>query len=223
MRLTLMTALIIATLSISACQTLEDIKQGFTPADKPHSINIGEAGDQPASCPSFKIVEDLDTYYEIPKTSDPKEDVGFAMARAVEIRGSCKYENEQLVLGIDLEFEAVPGPFSKMDTASGAKLSAPYFVAVVDEHKKIIAKDVFDVNFDLGKLDEIDLLHRETLKQIIPLTAGRQPEKYEIMAGFQLDQSQLEYARQRKATEVAPAAGDMTDSNAFPDPLAMAE
>ncbi|MFQ5973564.1 MAG: hypothetical protein ACE5Q3_14640, partial [Alphaproteobacteria bacterium] len=90
---------------------------------------------------------------------------------------------------LNLTIEARRGPANSDRTAS-----YEYFVAIVDQEKNILAREVFvsDLQFGDGRnrLDRV-----EELTQEIPLRPGEAGEDYYIMVGFQLTREQFEYNR----------------------------
>ncbi len=69
----------------------------------------------------------------------------------------------------------------------------PFFIAVTNTNNKILAKEVFyaPIHFEADKNTK---KHVEILRQVIP-TSQKPVSHFKIMAGFQLNESQLSYNR----------------------------
>ena len=92
-----------------------------------------------------------------------------------------------------LPIRAARGPAAETD-----RVSVPYFVALTDANRQIVAKEVFTTEIVFGAggvragtVDEIE--------QWIPLGPGDFGAAHETLVGFQLTEAQLEEARRRTA------------------------
>ena len=119
-------------------------------------------------------------------------------ARIDRFNGSCETDLEKDrsgQVGVDLQlfFEATRGPAN--DTRKG---NFNYYVAIADRSGAILAKQVFDTEFEFeGNRNRIGGV--EELTQKIPLRTGELGEDFDIFIGFQLNPEQLDYNRAKRA------------------------
>jgi len=71
-----------------------------------------------------------------------------------------------------------------------------YFIAIADRNENILARETFEseVEFE-GNRNRIAYV--EELKQKIPLKAGKLGDDFKIFIGFQLNDEQLKYNRNK--------------------------
>lgn len=217
---------------ITACQTMDSVKSGFSDSYTKVSNLFRSDNNAPVivangtPCPSFSISDELDNYYDIPGVNEDKAS-GFSRATLQTISGNCRLNptGDIITIGMDINFSA---------TAAGNEtqtLEVPYFIAVLDIDQEILSKDTFTIPFDLTNTKG-SVFHTEQLQQNIPVLEGEDPSTYSIIAGFQLNQPQLAFAKVRakdipkevpvEIMEIEPAAGDVIDPDtvAATDPFA---
>ncbi|NKB48167.1 MAG: hypothetical protein GKS02_02265 [Alphaproteobacteria bacterium] len=113
-------------------------------------------------------------------------------ARIDRFEGECVTDLESsrpVKVNVDLQmiFEATRGPASETRTGEFS-----FFVAIANRSGDILAKRVFDTEFEFeGNRNRIGGI--EELTQEIPLRRGERGEDFDIFIGFQLDPEQLKY------------------------------
>ncbi len=118
-------------------------------------------------------------------------------ARLDRFDGECETDLDddtsgQVDVDLQLFFEATRGPANQ--TREGR---FDYFVAIADGSGAILAKKVFQTEFEFdGNRNRVGLI--EELTQEIPLRAGQLGEDFDIFVGFQLSPEQFEYNRARQ-------------------------
>ncbi|MDH3738549.1 MAG: hypothetical protein OER92_05095 [Alphaproteobacteria bacterium] len=150
------------------------------------------------ACPNVVIVKDTAemTVFQ----PGPGRDLTDVMleGRVVRFDGECSTDLERdksgtVTVDLQLIFEVLRGPAN--DTAGG---SFRYFVAIANRDGDILAKKVFDTEFEFeGNRPRVGGI--EELTQEIPLKAGELGEDFDIFVGFQLDPEQLKYNRAKGA------------------------
>jgi hypothetical protein len=119
-------------------------------------------------------------------------------ARIDGFDGECETDLESDKSGtvnVDLQmvFEATRGPAN--ETRAG---EFSFFVAIANRDGAILAKKVFETEFEFeGNRNRIGGI--EELTQEIPLRPGELGEDFDIFIGFQLDPEQLNYNRAKLA------------------------
>ena len=169
-------------------------------------VVLGGCGltDDPLPCPGVSILDQarLLTLYRDGTGRDPS-DVAFE----VELRnvsGSCDHDIDEeegggVEVAFDLSIRATRGPAAGTAGAAGTdRLSIPFFVALTDANRQIVAKEVFDAQIAFPATD-MRARTVETIEQWIPLGPGESGAAYETLVGIQLTPAQLEDARRRKA------------------------
>ena len=149
-------------------------------------------------CPNIVIVKDTSELTSF--RSGPGRDLTDVAldARIDRFDGECETDLERDRSGtvnVDLQliFEAVRGPAN--DTKVG---SFSYFVAIANRNGDILAKKVFETEFEFeGNRTRVGGV--EELTQEIPLRAGELGEDFDIFIGFQLSPEQLKYNRAKNA------------------------
>lgn len=107
-------------------------------------------------------------------------------------RLECKYKGNQLAVALDLEMVAERGP-----GADAAEARIPYFVAVLDDHQKILARELFEATlvFEPGRRRAVVV---EELAQRFRLNGFQSGANFEIVVGFELTPEELEENRRRR-------------------------
>ena len=109
-----------------------------------------------------------------------------------EVGWSCKYSKTDVTVLAKIAFLAQRGPASSQPEAR-----LPFFVAVTDSGREILAKQVFQtvVAFPEGR-SQAGVF--EEIEEIIPLPDQTSGPEYEIIVGFQLTEEQLRHNRKRR-------------------------
>ncbi len=156
--------------------------------------------DQPViapACPHIIIVKD--TAQITTFRPGPGRDLTDVVldARIDRFEGTCETDLEtnrtgRVAVDLQLIFEATRGPAN--DTRKG-KFS--YYVAIANRSGAILAKKVFDTEFEFqGNRNRVGGI--EELTQEIPLRRGELGEDFDIFVGFQLNPEQLDYNRAKR-------------------------
>jgi len=153
-----------------------------------------------AQCPQGGIVPDANTIVRF--RDGPGRDITDVLlqAQVVDMRINCQYakgRNAKPAVTIDLQiaFAAERGPAER-----SRKASAPYFVAIVDPQRNIVAKETFSADFEwtdnrprTGRIDQWE--------PYIPLNSNFDGPSYQILIGFQLSEDQLAWNRKQRGAK----------------------
>ncbi|MEH6754554.1 MAG: hypothetical protein V7788_10340 [Alphaproteobacteria bacterium] len=151
----------------------------------------------PPACPVIAIVEDTaELTLFTPGPGRDLIDVTLE-AKVAEFGGFCNTDIDEdegtgeVKVDLEVLFQATRGPASISRTA---KVS--YFIAIADRNENILARETFEseVEFE-GNRNRIAYV--EELKQKIPLKAGKLGDDFKIFIGFQLNDEQLKYNRNK--------------------------
>ena len=162
---------------------------------------IGLAGCNPFAdpppCPKVSILKQtrlLTLYGDGPGRDDAN--VAFELALR-NVTADCDYDLSDRGGGVEVTF-ALPIRATRGPAAETDRVSVPFFVALADPSRRIIAKEVFtaEIAFD-G--DGRRAQTAEEIEQWIPLGPGETGARYETLVGFQLTSAQLEESRDLKA------------------------
>lgn len=112
-------------------------------------------------------------------------------AGVADVKMACTYTSSGVNIDLGVVLSAERGPANTARTAT-----VPYYVAIVDPERNILAKEVFtktlafepNVNRSAG-LDET--------QEKIPLPKGKSAERYGIIIGMQLTPEEVEYNRNK--------------------------
>ena len=143
-------------------------------------------------CPSVSLLKEAETITRYRKgTGRDLTDVLYE-AKVLDIKSSCKYLNERVRMEAIIDIVAKIGPASK-----GSSAQVPFFVAIIDSKKNIIAKRTF--------VSEAEFINgrrragvREEIDQILYLKKGEIGSDYEVVVGLQLTKNQLQHNRGRR-------------------------
>ena len=151
----------------------------------------------PPPCPKVSILKQtrhLTLYGEGPGRDDAN------VAFELELRdlvGECDHDVDDedgggVEVTFDLPIYATRGPAAETD-----RLSVPFFVAIADPSRQIVAKEVFTSEL-IFETDSANTQTVEEIEQWIPLGPGEIGARYETLIGFQLTAAQLEELRRPK-------------------------
>jgi len=148
----------------------------------------------PLPCPRVVIFDQAKalTLYRAGEGRD-LTDVTFDI-RITNLLGDCGYDfNDDEADIVDIAYlvmiEARRGPAAETDS-----VTIPYFIAVTDPARNVIAKQVFEVTLTFEDNAQRAQLAEE-IEQRIPIAEGTLGTEYETFVGFQYSHEQLDDAR----------------------------
>ena len=151
----------------------------------------------PPPCPKVSILKQtrhLTLYGDGPGRDDAN------VAFELELRnvdGQCDHDvDDEEGGGVEVTF-ALPIYATRGPAAETDRLSVPFFVAIADPSRQIVAKEVFTSEL-IFETDSANAQTVEEVEQWIPLGPGEIGARYETLIGFQLTQAQLEELRRLK-------------------------
>ena len=156
-------------------------------------VVAGCVDDRPTRlCPSVSILKDAEQavlFRDGPGRD--LTDVRYEVAVA-GVTPACVSRADTLASTVTVDIVATRGP-----AADGPTGTFAFFVAVLDDQRNILNKEVFrtDVPFGAGQRRAGV---REEIEQIIPIAEGQDGSGFEILVGLQLDPEQLRYNRQQR-------------------------
>lgn len=136
-------------------------------------------------CPQIAVVKDLAKFRDYGRASDPapRDLVGQAvMAKRAE---QCTVEDDEVVAEVTLQILAKRGP-----SLGEGGFSTPYFIAVLDEHDRIVSKETMSNTFQFVKGDILEF--NDLLRITIPRNAKSDVQHNRVWIGFQLSLEQME-------------------------------
>ncbi|MBI3503991.1 MAG: hypothetical protein HY059_04055 [Proteobacteria bacterium] len=153
-----------------------------------------------ALCPTSGIVPDANILVQF--RNGPGRDITdvVVQGQVVDIRITCEYPKSRsakpgVTLDLQIAFAAERGPADRT-----RKASLPYFVAIVDGERNIVAKESFRADFEwtdnrprVGRVDQWE--------PYIPLKSNFDGPSYQILVGFQLDADQLAWNRKQRGAQ----------------------
>lgn len=147
-----------------------------------------------ASCPRVEALPELARVTQFADEKNPSSSAILSETVLTKLDSSCITTENAVNLDIMLNFTSKIGTAGLKQAAAQSSYSHPYFVAVVDPSGKILAKDVFSLSpvFSSGQKE---VYSSERLQQTIPLSSKTPANKYRIMIGFQLSESELAHNR----------------------------
>ncbi len=179
--------------SLSSSTKSEDTKESPAEATTKSSLVpiLAKTGPE---CPQVKVLGDVSrlAQYTNPDKSSPADLVTETFLN--NITANCKIGSSSVTLDLTLDFVGKLGPQGIKDTVVEANYSYPYFLTVVDPSGAIIAKDVFAISLTYHK-GETETTKQDQLRQTIPLPAGSNANQFQVIAGFQLSEEELQYNR----------------------------
>lgn len=148
------------------------------------------------NCPQVTILDELDSLHQFSNPARPVPENKISSITLTELKTNCTYNENTVAVELDLTFKGEIGPAARIWQTDRPSFAYPYFMAITTPNGNIVAKEVFaaTVSYDKG---QNDLVHRESLRQIIPLN-GEFDTHHSIMLGFQLTEEELAYNRMRK-------------------------
>lgn len=148
----------------------------------------------PPSCPEVNVLAEAATLnrYAPGGGRDIIDKIFSARVEPAAIK--CKYVDDRTALEIEL---TVAVALEKGPAKSKTPVSVPYFVAILDAKRNILAKEVFEipVTFEEGRRRNV---LGDVIEQRIPLANPDAVGEYRIVLGFQLTRAELEERRRKQ-------------------------
>jgi hypothetical protein len=142
-------------------------------------------------CPGAGVISGIDTVSRF----DGRGTAYINLADRATIGGvksDCNIDDSGVSVTVSLSTVAELGP-----TAPGRTIDFPYFVAVLDQHDKTVAKRVFQ-NSITFKPNENRAGTADTVTERIPLSNPKTADRYHVVLGFQLTEAELAYNRTQR-------------------------
>lgn len=147
-------------------------------------------------CPRPGILPDANTIVVFRDGSGRDITDVVVQSQIVDVRVDCTYAKRSARPSVTLELQiaiaAERGPADRTRRAA-----VPYFVAIVDVDRNVIAKETFTAAFEwtdnrprVGRVD--------TWEPYIPLARNMDGPSYQVMVGFQLTADQLAWNRSQR-------------------------
>lgn len=159
------------------------------------SVAVATTPGVPSGCPIVDVLPDTRsiTYFE---GNTPSPNAITARAAIKEIRGGCEYQDNAVVVDIDMVMDGMITDKARYEGRKDleAFMTFPYFIAVMDPQGNMIDKKIMATAMRF-KPNSNDLVHAEKITQTIPLSDIGLGSQYVIATGFQLTRAQLEYNR----------------------------
>ena len=160
----------------------------------PILAGCGATGDQfrPA-CPRPAILRDAN---DLQRFRGNRRDVldTVVQGRITSISGDCKRAGSKTVAAtVNVGMELTRGPAANSRTADVA-----FFVAV-SEGDRVLDKQVYTLRAEFPENTDRLRLSGDSVDLILPVTATKSAEAYQVTVGFQLTPAELEANRQRAA------------------------
>ena len=151
----------------------------------------------PPPCPRVSILKEarlLTLYGDGPGRN--AEDVSFELELR-NVASDCDYDLDDSGGGVEVTF-ALPIRATRGPAAGSDRVSVPFFVALADPSRQVIAKEVFTAEIAF-EADSASARTVEDIEQWIPLRPGEYGAGYETLVGFQLTPAQLEESQRPQA------------------------
>jgi hypothetical protein len=112
-------------------------------------------------------------------------------ASIADVKLACTYTSKGVNIDLGVVLAADRGPANTARTAT-----IPYYIAVVDPERNILAKEVFTkaLTFQQNVSRAVDM---DETQEVIPLPKGKSAERYGIVIGMQLTAEEVEYNRNK--------------------------
>lgn len=194
-----MLMIVLSMLGLSACQSTasqiwNDVKTFSLSELEP--VSREEAGERITAgmCPEVMIVDELSFMNEF---SDNTTRSSRLVSRVFMhgVKTACTFQRDFVELDIQLSFTGELGPKGRLRANDKPYVSYPFFVAVTDLERNLLAKEVFSASMTFNR-EENEHMYMENLKQLIPIDNQGDANDFIVMIGFQMMPEQLKYNRQ---------------------------
>jgi len=148
-------------------------------------------------CPTVKGMADLISLSQFSDPAIPTPDKLVSVTKLDKMTATCDVATNSVTVELALDFSGTLGPIGVKDLNGQANYTYPYFLSVVSPDGQIMSKDVFALSM-VYENGQINYHRQDTLRQVIPLLSGQEANKFQIIIGFQLSESELAYNRAQK-------------------------
>ncbi|MCP1337594.1 hypothetical protein [Futiania mangrovi] len=145
------------------------------------------------ACPKAVILGDASRYVRFSDPTSPARENVAVAAEMTYVRSACEHEQGAVRTALGVDVRAALGP-----AASGEVATMPFFVAVLGPDGRMLTKGVYEMQKGFDASGAIEFVE-EVGTVTIPLAEGANPAAYTIYTGFQLDEAQVAYLRERFA------------------------
>ncbi|MCB9959550.1 MAG: hypothetical protein H6843_13190 [Rhodospirillaceae bacterium] len=144
--------------------------------------------DEVFTCPDVSVVADVS---EIRRYAGAVRDPSQLVAELSvgNFTGGCSYDEGSVRVILQVDFDAVRGP-----RYTGEPVAFEYFVAIVDQSERILAKEVFATAVEIESDAAVGRVTEE-LVQTIPLERRALGPTYQVLLGFQVSEAELRALR----------------------------
>ena len=148
-------------------------------------------------CPTIKSLKDLISISQFSDATIPVPEQLISVTKLDKMNAACKISQNSVSIELSLDFSGTLGPAGVKELNGQANYTYPYFLSVVTPDGKIMSKDVFALSM-VYENGQITYHRQDTLRQVIPLMAGQEANKFQIIVGFPLSENELAYNRTQK-------------------------
>lgn len=155
------------------------------------------------TCPQAVARPDLTRLIEFLNPSNTDADTKLSEVTIVGLNNTCRVENDQLVMQIDMSLTGKIGPKGKVKSSDKVSFVYPYFVAVTDQTGIVVAKEIFAASM-IYDSNQTEGTQEESIFQNMPFPDTANGQTYNVIVGFQLSPEQLAYNHQQGMSANAP-------------------
>ncbi len=148
-------------------------------------------------CPHYDNVKDLSELHQFYDPQNPAPGQRVAQIKLSGMAMTCKMHGQDMIMDIDVTFDALLGPRSRIFEGDQPNISYPYFIAVTNKQGKILNKVIHGVSMAFGPM-EVSKTHHEKVKEIFTVEYGMDVTDLMVLVGFQLTEQELAYNRSMK-------------------------
>lgn len=196
----------LALLSLTACETVDGIKrdsanlwskmQSTTSGQQQAEAETSLVPPVAADCPSITIMPELKHLAEFIDPAKPSELNKISEMTMVGVQSTCQQHKAAMAMQIEIVLSGKIGSKGRANKSDKPNFSYPYFIAVTDGTGAVVAKEVFAANVAYAP-EQVDSKQIESITQNLPVSAKEDLSKYRVVVGFQLDDAQLAYNREK--------------------------
>lgn len=145
-----------------------------------------------AKCPSAAILADASslTVFRANAPRDPSGELYKVSVASVSTDCRLDEDAQTATSSLDVTFRA-----SRTPDGATAQYTAPYFVAVTGPEGRILSKRTYTATFNFEPNQATTTFADHINEAVIKPDRGKQPTDYQLLAGLQLTQDQLDYNR----------------------------
>ena len=144
------------------------------------------------NCPPVSVRPDLAKVTDFYNPTSPSENTKISEATITGVLNTCRVENEQIIMQVDLSLSGKTGAKARVKPADKPSFAYPYFVAVTDSKGNVVSKEIFAASLSYGA-NQSEAMTTETVFQNMPIPDSSAGETFQVVVGFQLSQEQLAY------------------------------